>query len=72
MVSQLLDVENLDVNSTDCYYRSVLSAAASRGYKEIVSLLLDRGADVNITGAYYGSALGVATFIGYRVMKLYH
>ena len=39
-------------------------AAASRENKEIVSLLLDRGADINAVGGDYGTALGAAAFTG--------
>ncbi|KAF8421769.1 ankyrin repeat-containing domain protein [Tirmania nivea] len=69
-VLQLLDVKEADVNSTDANYGSALGAAAYGGSKEIVSLLLDRGADVNGVGGsfggYCGTALAAASCKGYR------
>ena len=68
-VLRLLDVNNIDVNSTGRGYwegRSALGVAARWGYSDIVSLLLDRGADANAPDDVYGSALGAATWIGHE------
>ncbi|SCV35431.1 related to ankyrin [Fusarium fujikuroi] len=50
-----------------------LSIALARGYKEIVEILLDRGAninaegaDINAEGGYYGNALQAASAEGYK------
>jgi ankyrin repeat protein len=42
-----------------------------KGYKEIVTLLLDEGADINAQGGKYGNALQAALDRGYKeVAKL--
>ncbi|KIL60362.1 hypothetical protein M378DRAFT_83919, partial [Amanita muscaria Koide BX008] len=41
-------------------YGNALQAASSGGNKDIVELLLDKGADVNVRGGRYGNALQAA------------
>ncbi|KAH7412153.1 ankyrin repeat domain-containing protein [Phaeosphaeria sp. MPI-PUGE-AT-0046c] len=47
------------------YYDNALQAALTGGSKEIVALLLDKGANVNAQGGYYSSALYTASATGY-------
>jgi ankyrin repeat protein len=44
----------------------MLSKLHHRGHKEIVKLLLERGADVNAQGGYYGNALQAASYGGHK------
>ena len=41
-----------------------LTAAGILGRKDLVLLLLDRGADMNVAGRVYGTALAAAAFVG--------
>jgi len=53
-VAELLDA-GADVNSTNRYGSTAVSAAAVNGHLEVVELLLDRGADPNIAETFYGA-----------------
>ena len=44
----------------DGYYGTILAVAAIRGVKNIVLLLLNRGADIHKVGGYYGTVLAAA------------
>ena len=46
------------------YYGSVLQAASYHGNRELVALLLEKGADVNIQGGHYNIALQAASYKG--------
>ena len=61
-----------DVNAKGGYYNYALSAASAGGHREIVELLLDKGADVNVEeGGGYSNALSAASAGGHReVVKL--
>lgn len=48
------------MNAEGGEYGTALKAAAYRGYKELVELLLDRGVDVNVKGGKHGTALQAA------------
>ncbi|KAK6080312.1 hypothetical protein SCUP234_05253 [Seiridium cupressi] len=54
------------INAKGGYYGTALQAAASGGHKEIVELLLEKGADVNIQGGGYGTALQAAASGGHK------
>ena len=65
LVSGLWLAEGVDVNASNkTALGTALVAAAYSGEKEIVSLLLERGADINIVGGEYGTALGAAAYSG--------
>ncbi|OCK91382.1 uncharacterized protein K441DRAFT_574846, partial [Cenococcum geophilum 1.58] len=52
-------------------YGNVLYVALDRGYKQVVKLLLNKGADVNAQGGYYNNVLHAALARGYmQVVKL--
>jgi ankyrin repeat protein len=59
-VSSLQDIPDL-VNAQGGDYGSALHAASAEGHKQIVKLLLEKGADVNVQGGHYGSALQAAS-----------
>ena len=52
------------VNVKGGYYGSALQAASSSRSKEVVGLLLEKGADVNLKCGKYGSALQAASWMG--------
>jgi ankyrin repeat protein len=56
--------ERAGVNAQGGRYGSALQAASSRGYRDVVQLLLDKGADVNAQGGYYDNALQAASSRG--------
>ncbi|KAE8153045.1 ankyrin repeat-containing domain protein [Aspergillus avenaceus] len=45
---------------------NAFSSACAGGHREIVHMLLEKGADVNLPCSYYGSALGAACAAGYK------
>lgn len=64
-VKALLDA-GVTANAKFRYDRSVLSFAADRGNREIVELLLAKGADVNAKDTYYGmTPLAAAVYAGH-------
>ncbi|KAK0725500.1 ankyrin repeat-containing domain protein [Lasiosphaeris hirsuta] len=60
----LLDLESpkVDIDATGGRYCNALQAAAFHGRKEVVELLLDRGANPHITGGRFSSPLCAAAF----------
>ena len=50
------------------HYGNALHAAATRGHKETVELLVSKGADVNLQGGHYGNALRAAAARGHKKM----
>ncbi|RYP53073.1 hypothetical protein DL768_001850 [Monosporascus sp. mg162] len=48
------------------YYGTALQAASYNGRKDIVQLLLEKGADVKIQGGNYGTALQAASYNGHK------
>lgn len=68
-VKMILD-SGADINTLGGDYGTALIAASSRGYFEIVQLLLERGAHMNTTSSY-GTALEAASFSGHiQILKL--
>ncbi|KAF2788984.1 hypothetical protein K505DRAFT_254314, partial [Melanomma pulvis-pyrius CBS 109.77] len=51
-------------------YGNALQAASAGGYKEIVIVLLDKGANVNAQGGEYGNALQAAERHHKEIVKL--
>ncbi|MEM7473797.1 MAG: PQQ-binding-like beta-propeller repeat protein, partial [Planctomycetota bacterium] len=62
-IKKLLD-EGLDVNSGNAYGATALMFACSKGQKEVVELLLERGADPNLKDTFYS-----ATAMAWAAMK---
>ena len=52
-VRQALEA-NIDVNSANSYGATALMYACDRGHKEVVELLLEKGADPNVKDNFYG------------------
>ncbi len=48
------------------YYGPALQTASIYGYKEMVQLLLEKGADVDFQGEDYGSVLQAASECGHK------
>ncbi|KAJ5391857.1 Pfs NACHT and ankyrin domain protein [Penicillium cosmopolitanum] len=66
-----------DVNTQGGYFSNALQAASSRGYQEIIKLLLNQGADINTQsdintqGGHFGNALQASISKGYqKIVKL--
>ncbi|KAK3351860.1 hypothetical protein B0H65DRAFT_137399 [Neurospora tetraspora] len=66
VVEDILAKEKIDVNAQGGEYGTALQAASFQGHKEIVEMLLDKGADVNVQGGDYGTALQAASREGYK------
>ncbi len=65
-VERLLD-GGAEVDSTDRYGSTALAAAAVNGQREVVRLLLERGADPNLAESFYGARpLDTALFFADR------
>ncbi|KAJ5936936.1 hypothetical protein N7466_003386 [Penicillium verhagenii] len=60
--SELFDI----VNAQGGFHGHALQAAAMGGHKEVVQILLDRGADINAQGGDYGNALQAAAVRGHQ------
>jgi ankyrin repeat protein len=56
----------LVVNVQGGYFGTALQAASRNGSREIVMLLLEKGADINLQGGVYGTALQAASRNGSR------
>ncbi|KAB5566910.1 P-loop containing nucleoside triphosphate hydrolase protein [Coniochaeta sp. 2T2.1] len=67
VVEDILAKENFDVNARGGYYGTALQAASAEGHKEIVGMLLEKGARINARGGYYDSALQAATEGGFHL-----
>ncbi|KAJ3765093.1 ankyrin repeat-containing domain protein [Lentinula raphanica] len=48
------------------FYDSVIQAAAAKGFKDIVELILQHGGDVNLPGGAFGTAIIAAAFEGHQ------
>ncbi|KAB5513482.1 hypothetical protein GE09DRAFT_980708 [Coniochaeta sp. 2T2.1] len=55
-----------DVHTQGGYYGTALQAASAGGHKEVVEMLLGKGADVHTQGGYYGTALQAASAGGHK------
>ncbi len=68
VVEDILLEAKIDINTKGGFHGTALQTAAGKGHKEIVELLLDRGAnvDVNSKGVYYGTVLQAAAGEGYK------
>nr|XP_036581485.1 pfs domain-containing protein [Colletotrichum truncatum]KAF6789836.1 pfs domain-containing protein [Colletotrichum truncatum] len=59
--------DGADVNSRDSDQKNALEAASSRGHKDVVRLVLDKGADINApSNSDYGTALQAASYEGHK------
>ncbi|KAJ5117570.1 NACHT nucleoside triphosphatase [Penicillium atrosanguineum] len=54
------------VNAEGGYYGNALQAASYNGHKEVVHMLLDRGAAINTQYGNYGNALQAASYNGHK------
>ncbi|KAF9064043.1 hypothetical protein BDP27DRAFT_201288 [Rhodocollybia butyracea] len=70
-VKYLLAGDKCSVNVEGGHYGTALQAAASRGNKDIVQLLLEHNADVNTQGGHYGSALQAAAIRGIMIFACF-
>jgi ankyrin repeat protein len=53
------------------YYSNILYTALYRGYKQVVKILLNKGANINAQGRDYSNALYIALYRGYKqVVKI--
>lgn len=52
--------------NTNSIQRNPLSTASSNGYKEVVQLLLEKGANINAEGGLCGRALSAASWAGHK------
>jgi ankyrin repeat protein len=66
VVEDILAKEKIHVNAQCGGFGTALYAASERGYKEVVEILLGKGADVNIQDGDYGTALSIASAGGYE------
>ncbi|KAB5572192.1 ankyrin repeat-containing domain protein [Coniochaeta sp. 2T2.1] len=66
VVEDILAKEKIDVNAQCGGHGTALCIASKGGYKEIVEMLLGKGADVNARGVYYGTALQAASAGGHK------
>jgi ankyrin repeat protein len=48
------------------HYGNALQAASAKGYRQVVKMLLDKGADVNAQDGEYGNALQAALAFGHE------
>jgi hypothetical protein len=64
VVEDILGKERIDINAHGGDYGTTLQTASYRGHKEVVEILLGKGADVNAQGGRYGTALQAASFQG--------
>ena len=49
-------------------YGTILQAASFGGHKEVVQMLLEKGAEVNVQGGFYGNALQAASAGGHETI----
>ncbi|KAB5513478.1 hypothetical protein GE09DRAFT_1266749, partial [Coniochaeta sp. 2T2.1] len=57
VIEDIVAKEKIDVNAQGGEYGTALQAASTAGNKEVVEMLLGKGADVNVQGGDYGTAL---------------
>ena len=67
-IARIHDQSLRDVNAQGGRYGNALSAASLGGYKEVVQILLDKGADVSAQGGRYDNALQAASVGGHKEM----
>ncbi|KAF1938914.1 ankyrin, partial [Clathrospora elynae] len=58
--------EKANIQATNDYYQAPLLLAVEKGHKQVLKLLLDKGADVNAQGGRYGNALQAASARGHE------
>lgn len=61
VVEDILGQEKIDINAQGGEYGTALQAASAEGQKEVVHMLLGKGADVNIQGGVWGTSLQAAS-----------
>ncbi|KAH8204346.1 hypothetical protein TruAng_001509 [Truncatella angustata] len=54
------------LNAQGGHYGTALQAASRNGHKEIVELLLEKGAEINIQSGQFETALQAASYIGHK------
>ena len=64
IVDRLVSSHDCDVNLMGGKYGSALASASAGGHKEVVQILLGKGAKVNMKGGLCGSALASASAFG--------
>jgi hypothetical protein len=68
VVSYLIGLGTLDLDSKDGEGRTPLYVAAEKGASVLTRMLLDKGADVNAQGGPYGNALQAASVGGHKAV----
>ncbi|KAH8879534.1 hypothetical protein GQ53DRAFT_853627 [Thozetella sp. PMI_491] len=66
VVEDILAKERLDIDGINITYCTPLQAALAEGHKEIVKLLVSKGANVNAEDEDYGTVLQAASAKGYK------
>ncbi|RMZ88772.1 hypothetical protein DV736_g3997, partial [Chaetothyriales sp. CBS 134916] len=66
VLTYILSISAVDVNTQGGYYGNALQAALANGHEKAVQILLDKGADINAQGGHYGNALQAALANGHE------
>jgi hypothetical protein len=66
LLSYLIGLGTLDLDSKDAKGRTPLYVAAEKGASVLTRMLLDKGADVNAQGGHFGNALQAASYNGHK------